>query len=84
MKYQIFELIGPAILHKYEPDGYYMKSIQGIVLQDVDIDHYGFEEKHESIESAMNEIEKYSDDLKSKTLTIMPIIKIDYDGEVRK
>ena len=84
MKYQIFELVGPSILKKYEPDGYHMKSTQGIVLQDVDIDRYGFEERHESIESAMNEIEEYSDDLKSKTLTIIPIIKIDYDGEVRK
>ena len=84
MKYQIFELVGPLILHKYEPDGYHMKSTQGIVLQDVDIDRYGFEEKHESIESAMNEIEKYSEDLKSKILTIIPIINIDYDGEMRK
>ena len=39
MKYQIFELVGPSILKKYEPDGYYMKSTQGLVLQDVDIDH---------------------------------------------
>jgi hypothetical protein len=61
-----------------------MRSTQGIVLQDVDIDRYGFEECHESIESAMNEIEKYSDDLKSKTLTIIPIINISYDGEVKK
>ena len=84
MKYQIFELVGPEILHKYEPDGYYMKSTQGVVLQDIDINRYGFEEKHESIESAMNEIEKYFDDLKNKTLTIIPIIKINYDGEVIK
>ena len=84
MKFQIFELIEPSILKKYEPDGYHMKSIQGIILQDVDINRYGFEEKHESIESAMNEIEEYSDDLKSKTLTIIPIITNDYDGEVRK
>ena len=83
MKYQIFELVEPSILKKYEPDGYHMKSTQGIVLQDVDIDRYGFEEKHESIESAMSEIEKYSDDLKGKTLTIIPIINIDYDGEVK-
>ena len=84
MKYQIFELVGPSILKKYEPDGYHMKSTQGIVLQDVDIDRYGFEERHESIESAMNEIGRYSEDLKSKTLTIIPIITIDYDGEVKK
>ena len=84
MKYQIFELVGPQILHKYKPDGYYTKSTQGVVLQDIDINRYGFEEKHESIESAMNEIEKYFDDLKNKTLTIIPIIKINYDGEVIK
>lgn len=84
MKYQIFELVGPSILHKYEPNGYHMKSTQGIVLQDVDIDRFGFEECHESIESAMNEIEEYSNDLKSKTLTIIPIINIDYNGEIKK
>lgn len=84
MKYQIFELVEPQILRKYEPDGYHMKCIQGVVLQEVDIDRFGFEETHESIDSAMNEIEKYSDDLKSKTLTIIPIINIDYNGEVRK
>lgn len=83
MKFQIFELIELPILKKYEPDGYYTKSTQGIVLQDVSIDRYGFEEKHESIESAMNEIEKYSDDLKSKTLTIIPIIQINYNSEVK-
>ena len=84
MKFQIFELIEPSILKKHEPDGYHMKSIQGIILQDVDINRYGFEEIHDSIDSAMNEIEKYSDDLKTKTLTIIPIINIDYDGEVNK
>ena len=84
MNYQIFELVGPSVLHKYEPDGYHMKSTQGLVLQDVDIYRFGFEENHTSIESAMNEIEKYSDDLKSKTLTIIPIITIDYNGKVRK
>ena len=83
MKFQIFELVKPSILKKYEPDGYHMKSIQGIILQDVDIDRYGFEEIHDSIDLAINEIEKYSDDLKSKTLTIIPIINIDYDGEVK-
>ena len=83
MKFQIFELVEPSILKKHEPDGYHMKSIQRIILQDVDINRFGFEEKHESIESAMNEIEEYSDDLKSKTLTIIPIINIDYDGEVK-
>lgn len=84
MKYQIFELIGPSILKKYEPDGYHMKSTQGIVLQDVNINCFEFKECHESIESAMNEIEKYSEDLKSKTLTIIPMIYIDYNGEIRK
>ena len=84
MKFQIFELVEPPILKKHEPDGYHMKSIQGIILQDVDINRYGFEEIHDSVDSAINEIEKYSDDLKSKTLTIIPIITIDYDGEVRK
>ena len=83
MNYQIFELVEPSILHKYEPDGYHMKSIQGIILQNVDINRYGFEEIHDSIDLAINEIEKYSDDLKSKTLTIIPIINIDYDGEVK-
>ena len=83
MKFQIFELVEPPILKKHEPDGYHMKSIQGIILQDVDIDRYGFEEIHDSIDLAINEIEKYSDDLKSKTLTIIPIINIDYDGEVK-
>ena len=84
MKYQIFELVGPQILHKYEPDGYYMKSSQGIVLQDVDIDRFGFKDCHESIESAINEIEEYSENLKSKTLTIIPMIYINYDGEMKK
>ena len=84
MKYQIFELVGPQILHKYEPDGYHMKSTQGIVLQNVDINRFGFEEKHDSIDSAMNEIEKYSEDLKGKTLTIIPMIYINYDGEVKR
>ena len=82
MKYQIFELVGPEVLHKYEPNGYHMKSIQGIVLQSVNIDRFSFNESHDSIESAVAEIEKYSEDLKGSALTIIPIININYMGEI--
>lgn len=58
------------------------RTTQGIVLQSVNIDRFSFNESHDSIESAVAEIEKYSEDLKGSALTIIPIININYMGEI--
>ena len=61
-------------------DGHYLKILERNVLEI--LDEYGVEETHESFEGAVEEINKHAAKLKYKTLTILPIIRIDYEGEI--
>lgn len=80
MNYIIYELTRPNILQKIVPDGYYTKELIRNVLEE--LDEPFIESQHESYDLAMAEIVKHKDKLKFKTMTILPIISIDYEGEI--
>lgn len=77
MVYKIFELISK---HKIEPDGYDTKTITTYKLNE-EISYSKLETTHTTIECAYAEIIKNKRFLKSKILTVLPIIEIDWDGE---
>lgn len=82
MKYVIYKMINPSHLKEVEQEGYgYTKTIYRSVLEKLDIPHV--EETHTSIESAMAEITAKKNELKHLTLTIIPVIEITWDGEIR-
>lgn len=81
MKYTIYELIQPSHLKEVENEGYYINTIHRDVLQKLDV--HDIESEHDTMESAANEIRKHSDKLKHKTLTVLPIFTIDWEGMER-
>lgn len=83
MKYKIFKLSTPDILIKTYRDGYDLETIENITLQELDFSGYIMNDEHNSIESAMEEIRKHKNELENTDLTILPIIEIDYNGEIR-
>lgn len=84
MKYKIYELVQPDILQENVIEGYGMRSISRIVLEKISGIDYEFNEDHESMENAIAEIEKFKNQLKGMRLTIIPIIEIDYKGEIKQ
>jgi hypothetical protein len=81
MKYIIYELIVIDHLHGSKNEGYGRTStIDRLVLEEVD--EIGVESKHPTAESAMAEISLNKDKLKMRKLTVMPIISINWDGEI--
>lgn len=81
MKYIIHKIVKPEFLQTTEMDGYYQKTIHRCVFER--LYENGVNEEHESMESALQEIEKRKDDLKHFELTIIPIITISWDGTIR-
>jgi hypothetical protein len=82
MKYIIYEVISPEHLQKTVLDGYYNKTLYRSILQPVDNEHGMVESEHDSMDAAIEEIKKHKEELKYCTLTILPIVKINYEGEV--
>lgn len=80
MKYIIYEMVKPDVLQKTVRDGYYLKDLERCALQKLDISFV--QEEHDSFESAMEEITKNVEKLKYMSLTILPIIHIDYEGKI--
>lgn len=81
MKYVIYELIVIDHLHGSKNEGYGRASIiDRLVLEEVD--EIGVESKHSTSESAMAEIVSKNNKLKGRKLTVMPIISINWDGEI--
>ena len=79
MNYKIYEMVKPEHLQKKEHDGYYMKDIVRYVLEDVDeFDQNGYD----SIEDAYQVIKENATNFNCRELTILPVIKIDYKGEL--
>jgi len=77
MNYKIYELVGKS---KTIPDGYNMRTIETYKLEE--IREWDMENDYDSIDAAYADIVKKKDDLKIKTLTILPIININWDGEI--
>lgn len=82
MKYVIYEMTKPDVLSRSEQDGYYVKTINPITLEEI-VD-FNIKTEHHSIDSAISEIHKHKDSLKSKYLTVLPVIKVDYDGNIEE
>lgn len=81
MEYIIYELVVIDHLHGSKDTGYGRTStIDRLVLEEVDV--IGVESKHSTSESAMAEIALKKDKLKGRKLTVMPIISINWDGEI--
>ena len=78
MKYKVYKMVKPEHLQKTEPDGYYMKDITRCVLEEVD-EIYG---EYYSMEEAMTAIRENAINLKYSELTILPVININFNGEV--
>lgn len=74
-------MVQPSHLKEIETDGYHPKTIYRDVLQKLDVS--GVEEEHSSMESAVAEIHKQKDKLKHFNLTILPVLSIYWDGEVK-
>lgn len=81
MQYIIYLLETPDVLTRHEPDGYYMKTTYRNAL--VELDEYGIESRHDSMESAIQEIEKNAKKLEGSSLTILPVISISWNGEIQ-
>jgi hypothetical protein len=78
--YTIYELIKPDFLQKTEPDGYYTKTLERNVLQK--LDETGVYETQETHADCMAEIVKNKEKLKYKSLTILEVININYEGKI--
>ena len=74
--YKIFELIGKDRL---VPDGYYTKTVTTYKLEKVDL---GFTDKYPSVESAMEVIRNKRLMLQVSQLVILPVVQLDYEGNI--
>ena len=78
MKYKIYEMVRPEHLQLTVPDGYYIKTLERIILEVPS----GLEYEYGSIEEATADIVENREQLKSTELCILPIVSIDYEGNV--
>ena len=80
MKYVIYEIVCPNFLKETKPDGYYIKTIDRCVLEEIDI--FDVESRHDSFELALAEIKSKAEKLKHLKLTIMTVISVSWNGEI--
>ena len=73
-------MVYPEHLQKVVQDGYYVKTLDRCVLQK--LDEPFVHEEQDSIEDALAEIEKNVEKLKNKSLTILPIICVNYEEKI--
>ncbi len=81
MKYVIYQLIDPDSLREWKERGYNSTVIYRSVLEKLNDPRV--EEEHPTMEAALAEITNKKDELKQLTLTILPIITVGYDGEIK-
>lgn len=80
MKYIIYEMVQPDCLKTTETFYHYPKVIDRHVLEELNV--HGVQEKHDTMESAIAEINDKKDKLKHLQLTVLPVFTISWDGEV--
>ena len=73
-KFQIFELESQKT---YEPDRYDLKSIENYSLKQENFLYDYFD----TFIEALNELKKWSERNKRKNFVILPVVRINYDGE---
>ena len=77
MKYIIYKMVQPSCLVEIDGCGY----VHNKVLQKLDIS--GVDEEHPTMESAIAEIHNKKHLLKFMELTIIPVLEITWDEEIR-
>lgn len=78
MKYIIYEMIHHDKV--INDEGYNLTTSTVYALVELDVSHV--DSQHTSMENAVKEIQKHKKLLKYKQLTILPVIDIDYEGEI--
>jgi hypothetical protein len=81
MRYKIYQLVEPEVLDTLGDD-MTLQKVNKTVLEDVRDMPYGFQDVHDNMDNAIGEIVKHKLKLKFKDLTIIPIISLNYDGEI--
>lgn len=79
MKYKIFEVEAKG---EIKPDGYDIKKTYTHRLKDLDDRPFEMRTEFQYLPEAYLEIEKYQGRLAHKTLTILPIIEINWEGKI--
>ena len=82
MKYKIYELVKPEVLKSTEPDGYGVKTVELITLKEADSWASGLEYSYSSELEAMTDIIDNKENLKHLDLVIIPIISVNWNGEL--
>jgi len=76
MKYKIYKMIKPEHLQKMVPDGYYMKQLDRVVLEEPD---YSFKYSYDSMEEARQAIVADAVNSDCTDFCILPVVSIDYN-----
>ena len=80
MKFKIYQLAEPEILEIINKSGYELGVNQLMALED--FHNYDLDNSYDSFESAKEAIEKNAKNLKHKTLIVLPVFNISYNGEI--
>ena len=81
MHYEIHQLVSPTQLQRKEMYGNSVVTSPRLVLEPLQL--VGIVRNHLTIESAIEEITKNKAFLKDMNLTIVPVISVDQNGEIR-
>jgi histidinol phosphatase-like PHP family hydrolase len=81
MKYRIMEIVEPNQLEKKVQEGSHTYHIKRSLFQPVSI--YGVVSFHNTMEDAEREIVNNTSVLKGLNITIIPVISIDINGNIR-
>ena len=81
MKYKIYEIVTPAVLKRIDDDGYHPTTVDRMVLEELSVS--GVNDEHTTLELALQEIKDHAKELKYLTLTVIPVININYEGEIQ-
>lgn len=76
MSYKIFKLVKPDFLKNSEDDGYYIKTTERSILEEI---KEGFTNKNEAI----NYLHENKENLKYNEYVILETFDINWDGEIR-
>ena len=82
MKYKIYKIVSPSLLRRFDDGNYFHSIVNRYVLEEVDIT--GVTDEHPTFDSAVKELEEKAKlfRMEGKKLTILPIIEIDYQGNI--
>lgn len=82
MTYKIHKLVEPTHLSVQEDEGYSTRTVYRRVLEELN-GHFQWNNEFGSIEQAYTFIKENSEHFKCMELTVIPVIDVNWDGEVR-